>query len=341
MGAKIPSIAVLILNHNGMRFLPACYDSVLANQRVVFDLYLIDNGSQDDSVSMTETEYPMIRVIRNAENLGYGAAYDGAIRTIRHPYVVLLNNDTVVDSDWLAELFSAARADPRVAACGSRILMLERRDTVDHGGGLFSLIGSGVDVGKWCRKPPERGEPHPTGFGCGCSLLIRRDAYFDVGGFDTSYGYYHEDVDLCWRFRLSGYSVVHVPGSVVFHMLGGGRKVRHDDDPWKIFHCQKNRLVNILKNLGISRLVAALILSSVYDGMRLLIFMVSGRRDLMRSVAAGYRFVLGDLKRILEKRRRVQSRRCCPDRSLSPYFLSVAESFREYRRLRRASGTLL
>jgi hypothetical protein len=329
---KAPDIAVLVLNHNGIRFLPPCYESILRNDRPAFDLVMIDNASTDGSVEMTLQRFPMVKVIRHDTNMGYSAAYDEAIRALDYPFMVLLNNDTIVEPNWLWELFMASVHEENVAACGSRILLMDR-ETVDHGGGLFTLIGSGVDVGKWTRAPVQSAIPWETGYGCGCSLLIRRKAYIDVGGFDRGYGYYHEDVDLCWRFRLSGYSVLHVPRSVVYHHLGGGRRLHIDENPWKVYHCEKNRLVNVIKNTGPLRLGAALLLSLAYDAVRVKRFVTTGRRDLLTALGKGCVTVLGDLGGTLRKRRQAQNHRACSERIMGSFFLPVRASLREYRRL--------
>ncbi|MCP4666489.1 MAG: glycosyltransferase family 2 protein, partial [Deltaproteobacteria bacterium] len=214
-------VAVLVLNRDGAHFLHNCLQSLLKNAYPPFDIYLIDNGSKDASVHLTRTHYPMVGIIENQSNLGFAGAYDRVIRRLDYHYVVLLNNDTITDEKWLEGLFNMAERDRRIAACGSKILMMRDRNIIDHAGGMFTMIGSGLDMGKWSKDRGEYEKTRDVAFGCGCSLLIRRQTYLDVGGFDPDYVIYHEDVDLCWRMRLFGYSVMYVPHSVVYH-LGGG-----------------------------------------------------------------------------------------------------------------------
>jgi hypothetical protein len=206
---------VVVLNFNGASFLEACLGSLLQGSYSGFDTFLVDNRSQDESVKLVRRRFPGVRIILNEDNLGFAAAYDRVLRSLDYEYIVLLNNDTVVDGNWLPRLVEVVEANPRVAACTSKVLLAEDRSVVDHAGGVFTIIGSGMEFGKWGMNQVCHGQPSEVGFGTGCSLLVRRSAYLEVGGFDPEYGFYHEDVDLCWKFRMFGYSVIHVPESIV------------------------------------------------------------------------------------------------------------------------------
>lgn len=328
--------AVIILNYNGERVLEECMDSVFSNQDVQFDIYVVDNCSTDKSITIAEDFQPRAQIVRNDRNLGFASAYDRILRKLNYDYLVILNNDTVVDKGWLKALIRQAEKCARIAACTSKVLLMEDPTMIDHAGGVFSLIGSGIEPGKWDRDPGPGGEPVQVGFGSGCSLLVRRQAYLDVGGFDPWYGFYHEDVDLCWRFRMFGYSVVHVPDSIVFHHVGGGGYQGIDENPMRTYFCQKNRLANMIKNLGVPNLLKGMVASSVYDILRIARFASRKRRDLLAAVFRGYNDALSRLPELLRQRRFVQRRRTCSDRDLRPYLPSVAASVRQYRLMLKA-----
>ncbi|MDQ7784050.1 MAG: glycosyltransferase family 2 protein [Desulfomonilaceae bacterium] len=327
-----PSIAVLVLNLNGKHFLDECFQSLLRITKPCFDIYLIDNHSSDSSVQYTRAEYPMIIVIENERNYGFAGAYDRVIRELDHDYVVLLNNDTKVDENWLAELYTVAESSDRVAACGSKIVTMWDNTIIDHAGGMLTLIGSGHDLGKWTKDPGGSNSPREIGFGCGCSLLIRRDVYLEVGGFDPGYIIYHEDVDLCWKMRLFGYSVMYVPDSVVYHHLGGGT-IQSIENPWKAYLCQKNRLANIIKNMGPRMLVEALFVSLAYDTVRAARYIVMRRGDLLKMLLKGYVTTLRNLGRLMSDRGMVQHKRKVSDKELRRFFHPLISSALEYRRL--------
>jgi GT2 family glycosyltransferase len=331
-------VAVLVLNRDGAHFLHDCFQSLLENKYPPFDIYLVDNHSIDSSVALTSTHYPMVKIIRNEANLGFAGAYDRVIRRLDYKYVVLLNNDTVVDEKWLGPLFDAAERDPLIAACGSKILMMWDRSVIDHAGGMLTMIGSGIDLGKWTRDQRKFDRTRQVGFGCGCALLIRRKAYLEVGGFDPDYLIYHEDVDLCWRFRLFGYSVLYVADSVVYHHVGGGKIQSVDENPFRVYLCQKNRLANVIKNFGVVSLLKALVVSTVYDLLRTLRFLYAGRTDLLSALLNGYGATFRNIRRVLRQRLFVQRQRVLSDAAVKGFFSPLMGSILNYRRMIRAQG---
>ena len=334
-----PEIAILVLNYNGRRFLEECLRSVLQDRSCPAETYLIDNRSTDDSVEFTRTRFPGVKIIQHEANLGYAGAYDRVIRTLKHRYVVLLNNDTAVAPGWLGALLGPAVADPRVGACGAKIVMWHNPQVLDHGGGLLTIIGSGRDLGKWQKDAGQDEDVKDAGFASGCSLLVRRSAYLEVGGFDPDYFMYHEDVDLCWRLHLAGYAVKYVPGAVVRHHLGGGGG-QGQENPAMVYRCQKNRLANMIKNLGPGSLGAGLGISAVYDGFRVLRFLALGKVDLVKVLLRGYADTLRQGRVLLKQRRRVQKARTVSEAELRPFFSQVSAAARDYLRLLRVKGGL-
>ncbi|MEW6531398.1 MAG: glycosyltransferase family 2 protein [Thermodesulfobacteriota bacterium] len=330
-------VAVLVLNRDGAHFLDACFQSLQKITQPSFDIYLIDNASSDSSVELTRTRYPTVRIIRNETNLGFAGAYDQAIRMLDYEYVVLLNNDTVVEKKWLQALFAPVEDDEKVAACTSKIVMMSDHTVLDHAGGMLTLTGSGLDTGKWSKDQGQYQAAREVGFGCGCSLLLRKSAYLEAGGFDPRYIIYHEDVDLCWRMRMLGYSVVYVPDSVVYHHLGGGT-ITGMENPWKTYLCQKNRLANMIKNMGAALLIKGLFVSTAYDTVRIVRYVLLRRTDLLQALFKGYRDTLKDLKHLLKQRRVIQESRRVSDRDLSRFFQPLASSAKEYMRLVRSAS---
>lgn len=149
-----PRVAVIILNYNGWRFLPMCLDALAQTEYPSdrLDILVVDNASQDDSIAQLRTHYPNVRVLALNQNLGFaggnnaGICAMGAVKgqrskvkgggsddlqpstfDVRPEYIVLLNNDTAVDSHWLKPLVRAAQADPCVGACGSKLVFFYER----------------------------------------------------------------------------------------------------------------------------------------------------------------------------------------------------------------------
>lgn len=217
----LPHVQVMILNYNGKKYLDVCISSLLQTNYPDFSIVVIDNNSSDSSLDLIKTAYPEVRLIENRENLGFGAAYDQAIRSAPCEYIALLNNDTRVDPDWLIHLIKAFLDENDLAAASARLLFMEHPRIVNHAGGGMNRIGLGYDHDMYEPDRPELSTRKDVLFPTGAACVLRKSIYQHVGGFDESFFMYHEDVDLGWRFWLYGFRVVCVQESHVYHAFGG------------------------------------------------------------------------------------------------------------------------
>jgi GT2 family glycosyltransferase len=243
--SSTPSVTVIVLNFNGKRHLEVCLPSIEALDYPNPVVMVADNGSSDGSVAWVRARHPGARIVEMGANIGFAAAYNRAVQQADTDYVVLLNNDTKVSPSWVTELVSAAERT-RSAAAASAILDWDG-SRVDFVGGLPTFIGHSwqVDYG----QPVGRGYPErPLLFGCGASVLIRRDAYLEARGFDEDFFAYFEDVDLGWRMNLLGHSTVFAPKAVTYHRLHGTfGSLAH---ALRLRLYERNALAMIYKNYG-------------------------------------------------------------------------------------------
>ena len=273
-------------------------------------------------------------MIQFERNFGFAEAYNRAVASIEEELVVLLNNDVEVDDNWLAELkFGFETSRHRLAACGSKILFYHDRSLVNHAGGMLAPVGVGVDLDL---MKPDRQEVRDQKFvGCvsGASMIMPRSVFLKLGGFDTDFFAYFEDVDLSWRAWLAGYRVVYRPSSRVYHKLSAtmGPFLK----PERIFLGERNRLQCMLKNLQVWNLIVAMPVSCLYTLYRLLIFLRSRKPMVVLAILRGDWWVLAHLPRIFAKRRRIQQRRQVPDAFLVAHglMLSFTEGLMEFSRL--------
>lgn len=323
--------SVIIVNFNGYRFLSACLPAVLA-QRLdgPFEVLLVDNGSNDESVSLVRGQFPEVRVILAGRNLGFAGGNNLGMSAASGRFVVLLNNDTRVRAGWLQALVGAALRDPQAGAISAKILFMDPPDTIQNAGCLLLSDGSGADRGF---REPDYGqydEPEEVFGACGASVLYRREMLEDVGGFDETFFMYYEDTDLNWRMRLRGWKVLYEPGAVVDHVHAGSSR---EWSPFFTFHVDRNRLFMLIKNASAPMVVrsfagfAALSVGNAATAVR--------RRLLPRpvlpagAVGGGPRArihlrVLGSLAahgpEMLLKRARIRGRRKLPDQAIERWF---------------------
>jgi len=329
----VTAVAVLILNYNGKIHLDTCLRSVLREIEGGDQVYLVDNGSTDSSLEYVRQHYPSVSPIRFEANLGFAEAYNRAIEMVQEELVVFLNNDVEVDRGWLREIRSLIERSPKLAACGSKILLYEHRDLINHAGGKLVPIGGGLDIGLMSSEKEKNSEPRPVGCVSGASMIVRRDAFLKLGGFDADFFAYFEDADFCWRAWLSGYQVLFMPSSRVYHKLSA--TMGPFLTPQRLFLGERNRLQTMLKNLEWRNALIGLFITFLYNLVRIVEFLRSHRPRPVLAILRGDFWVLSHLSGIIIKRSRIQARRRIADALLMKegLMISLAEGIREFARL--------
>lgn len=220
-----PRVAVIIPNWNGARLLRPCLASLAQQTYRDAEVIVVDNGSTDDSLAMVRAEFPTVRTLALATNGGYTGGCNAGIRASTAEIVVLLNNDTEVEPDWLANLVAALDRHPEAGMATSRIMLYDQRDTLNAAGDLYRCDGTPDSRGVWQRYGPPYDQECLVFGGSGGALALRRAMLDEIGLFEERFFMYCEDVDLSWRAQLAGYRCVYVPDAVIYHHLsatGGG-----------------------------------------------------------------------------------------------------------------------
>ena len=128
----MPSVSVIVLNYNGRQWIDGCLAGLAAQRDApAFETMLVDNGSRDDSVNFSRTEYPQVRIIENQRNLGFAGGNNAGARHAAGEWLAFLNNDTIPDPRWLAVLWNASRSKPEYAVVTSRIVFMDEGQIVE------------------------------------------------------------------------------------------------------------------------------------------------------------------------------------------------------------------
>jgi GT2 family glycosyltransferase/SAM-dependent methyltransferase len=214
-------VGVVVLNWNGREVLRDCLRSLARSRYPTGDIVVVDNGSSDASSEMVALEFPDVVLIRNAENLGFCAANNqGVSRALecKCEYVLILNNDTVLDSDCIGRLVARARREPDVAAVSPKIYFWRTHDRIWFAGGTFNFwTGRNGHIGYRKRERPEWNAAKSMDFICACAMLVTRRAWQEIGGFDELLFRSAEDLDWSLRARRAGYWLLYEPQAVVWH----------------------------------------------------------------------------------------------------------------------------
>ncbi len=240
-------VSIIVLNYNGQPYLARCLPSIFAQDYSPFEVIVVDNGSsaEDGSVKWLQAHYPQAKIIENGRNLGFCIANNLGIRQSGGEYVILLNNDTELESGFLSAMVSAADSRADVGMVASQILF-------DHDPRLLDSAGIEVDwVGMaWNRHLglPASDEPNQPleVFGPSAAAgLYKRTMLDQIGLLDEDYFIYYEDVDLAWRGQRAGWHCLYTPMAKVKHIHSAttGRW-----SSFKSYLLGRNKLRTMLKN---------------------------------------------------------------------------------------------
>lgn len=299
----MPAVSVIIVNWNSGPWLARVCEGLRQQTIRDFEVLIVDNVSQDDSIALALPLLSGIRLVQQSSNLGFAAANNLAAKLAKGTWLAMLNPDAIPEPDWLERLLAAAAAYPEYAFFGSRQRMAERPEYLDgigdayHVSGLAWRMGHGADVATAPNEASEIFSP------CAAAAFYRRDLFLAVGGFDESYFCYLEDVDLGFRLRLRGYRALYVPDAVVYH-AGSASTGRHSD--FTIYHSQRNLVWTFFKNMPILLLLAYLPAHLALNCFAVIHFALKGQG---RVVLKAKLDALRGLPGILQARRTNQSSR--------------------------------
>ncbi|HXJ81900.1 MAG TPA: glycosyltransferase family 2 protein [Candidatus Methylomirabilis sp.] len=297
MTAAKPSIWIVILNWNGLADTLTCLDSLSRADlsMVVAHTLVIDNASRCDPRPEIHHRFPWAETVRMDHNLGFagGCNYGLARAANAHAdYTLLLNNDTVVDPDFLAPLVTYAEEHPGAGLVGSLICNLDHPDRISSAGARVDLAFGLVRI-HYFQQPRSRvpSQPYATEFVTGCCMLLPTRVLVKVGPFDEGLFAYYDDVDYCVRVRDAGLAIACVPRSVVWHRESSSTRrglTEGVQSPLKHYLSVRNRIA-VVRRHG-RRGQRAFFFLVVLPGMALyytLGFIVRGRWAKMRSFWQG------------------------------------------------------
>jgi GT2 family glycosyltransferase len=215
--------AVIVLSWNGADDLPACLDALLAQEGAEAEVLVVDNGSADGSAALVRERYPAVRLVENGRNLGFSAGMNVGMRLVREApeppdAIVLLNQDTIVASDWLGNLLAPFEQNARIGAVGCKIFYPDGRTLQHAGAWLETARAVPHHYGYGERDNRQYDQPRAVEYVTGAAIALRMGALDEVGLFDEGYSpAYFEEIDLCWRLRRAGYLVHYAPTATLRH----------------------------------------------------------------------------------------------------------------------------
>lgn len=243
-------VTVIIPNYNGLKFMEPCMAALDRQACRDFDVLVVDNGSTDGSAEwLRERGIPSVFL---AENTGFSGAANTGIRAAQTPYVILLNNDTEAEPDYVGQLLRAIEESPRIFSVSPKMIQMYHRDMMDDAGDMYSIMGwayqrgVGQEIGRYDR-------PCHIFSACAGAAIYRREVFEEIGYFDEMHFAYLEDIDVGYRAKIAGYYNRYCPQAVVYHVGSGTSGSKYN--PFKVKLAARNNVYLNYKNMPFLQLL--------------------------------------------------------------------------------------
>jgi hypothetical protein len=245
-------IGIILVNYKdyAIKFLETCRDSLRSQDypAELIHVYIVDNASTPESLAYLKDNYPEAQILSRpdgnyaaANNLGFKQAIiDGC------EYLVTVNMDTEMAPGWLKELVLALDNNPEAGIAQSKILLYSKNEEerankkINSLGNIFHFLGFGF-TSAYCEPDREiSGYPEIKGYASGCAFIIRREVFQKIGGYNEEFYMYHDDVEISFKTKLSGYKIILAPKSIIYHKYEFSRSVK------MIYYMERNRYLTML-----------------------------------------------------------------------------------------------
>lgn len=322
---RAPLLSIVVVTWNSRPYLPRCLEGIEQQTHAARELIVVDNASSDGSAEFLAPHAD--RLIRNDTNRGFSVAVNQAIAVASGELILLLNPDCHLAADYCARLIAALESAGSDCGAATGMLLRATGETIAPSGEIDSLgimmtrSGRHLDLGQGQAAAPVPAEPQSVEvFGVsGAAALFRtaflRDVAVDGEIFDEDFFAYREDADLAWRGRLLGWRAIVVPGAVGWHVRRVTPEARSALPSFVNMHSVKNRFLLRIKNEG--RYLA--LRNAPFTLARDLV-VIAAVLTVERSSMPALAWLWRNRRRVLAKRRIIQSRRKVADRELARWF---------------------
>ena len=245
-------VSVIIPNYNGMAYLEGVLSSLEQQAFQNFETILVDNGSSDGSVAFVMGNFPWVHIVELPDNFGFSRAVNEGIYASRTPYVLLLNNDTEVDKNFVGEMLAAIKRHKKAFSCSARMICYHDRNKLDDAGNFYSALGWAYARGKG--KDIHSFEKEGRIFAsCAGAAIYRKKVFEKIGYFDEEHFAYLEDIDVGYRARIAGYDNIYCPAALVWHVGSGTSGSKYNS--FKVKLAARNNVYLNYKNMPCLQLI--------------------------------------------------------------------------------------
>ena len=249
-------VSVIIPNYNGENFIANCLDSLMVQSFSAFgqlEIIVVDDCSTDNSVEIIKT-YQNVRLLENPVNSGFDKSVNQGILASSGKYCLLLNNDVVVDRDFVKYLYLHIDDNPQVFSVNSKMVRYYERDKLDDTGDFYNLLGWGYKRGDG-QSVNAYNKPTAIFSTCAGAGIYRRSVLAELGLFDEAFFAYMEDIDMSYRGLINGYQNCYEPKAICYHIGSATTAEGQKYSPFKVQISARNNIYVVYKNMPLIQLL--------------------------------------------------------------------------------------
>ena len=295
-------IGIVVINWNGFELLKK-YLKVLIQNSVDHNIYLIDNNSEDESVSYVRSNHSEVNIIKLDKNYGFAEGYNRGIQKVKEEIICIINNDVEVTKDWLKPIVKKLNNSPDLII-QPKILDINKKSHFEYAGaagGYIDKYGYPYCRGRifeTIEEDKNQYKDEEIFWSSGACMFLSKKIFNELGGFDKSFFAHMEEIDFCWRAFNHGYKTHLVSTSKIYHL--GAATIKKDSK--KTFLNYRNSLLMLTKNLPLKSLLNTLLIRLIMDILSSLRFILSGKIYHFMSIYKAHLHYYLMLRGLLSKR---------------------------------------
>jgi len=308
---RYPKVSAVVINVRGTNLLEECLEALVQTDYPNLEIIVVD--CQTPLIEKWVKErFSTVKVIHFKEDIGSSASHNvGAVKAdSESEYIAFLDNDTLVEPNWLKESIKLLETDQKIGIVQPKILLIGAEEKLDHAGLALDALGTWSTL--FGMEEKDFSEVFDLFAASFAACVVRRRVFDFVGGFDEDYFIYDDDTDFCWRTILAGYSIVFAPMARASHR----GQVSKSLTPKRMYHSAKNRVNTMLKNYELKNLWRRILPFYILSLLTAFAFVLLLKFELTAAMIKGLTYPIRNFSRIWQKRIKVQNRRKVNDQEI-------------------------